>query len=121
LLELSCTGDWDTWISFFATGVAAAATESQKKVEGLVALQDELRSKVQTAGKRGVAERLAADLVGLPFVGRADVVSRYAISGQGAINAINTLVDLEILEPAFRARRGAQVWAAPAVVRLVSA
>ncbi len=121
LLELSCSGDWDAWISFFAEGVAAAASESQQKVEGLVALQHEFRTRVHAARKRGAAERLAADLVGLPFVSRAEVAHRYALSGQGAVNAINTLIDLNILEPAFRARRGAQVWAAPAVIRLVSA
>jgi hypothetical protein len=82
LLELSCTGRWDDWIAFFAAGVAASASESQRKVEGLVALQDALRSRVQSAGKRGVAERLAAELVGLPYLTRADVAERYEISGQ---------------------------------------
>jgi Fic family protein len=119
LLELSCHGDWDAWIAFFAEGVAASAVESQRKVERLVALQDELRTRVQTAGKRGVSERLAADLVGLPFINRADVARRYNVSGQGAVNAINTLIELGIVEPDHR-WRGAQVWVAPAVVRLLS-
>jgi Fic family protein len=121
LLELSCDGDWDAWIAFFAEGVAASATESQKKVERLVQLQGELRAIVQQAGKRGVAERLAADLVGLPYLSRRDVVHRYGLSGQGAINAINTLVELDILSPAFRTRRGAQVYMAAAVVFAASA
>jgi Fic family protein len=120
LLELSCSGDWDSWISFFAEGVAAASSESQKKVEGLVALQHEFRTRVHEARKRGAAERLAADLIGLAFVSRAEVAERYQLSGRGAVNAINTLIELNILEPAFRARRGAQVWAAPAVIQLVS-
>ncbi|HEY6761267.1 MAG TPA: Fic/DOC family N-terminal domain-containing protein [Baekduia sp.] len=120
LLELSCTGAWDPWIAFFATGVAASAAESQRKVETLVALQNDLRSRVQDAGKRGVAERLAGDLVGLPLVTRADVADRYAVSGQGAINAIKTLVDLGILEDAGFLRRGARVFGAPEVIEIVS-
>lgn len=119
LLRLSTDGDWDRWIAFFAEGVAASAAESQRKVERLVALQNELRARVQRAGKRGVAERLAADLVGLPYIARSDVASRYEISGQGAINAINTLVALEILEPAWRSR-GAQLYVSQAVVEIVS-
>jgi len=119
LLELSCTGDWDSWIGFFAEGVAASAVESQRKVERLVGLQNELRTIVQEAGKRGVAERLAADLVGLPYVTRAVVATRYGLSGQGATNAINTLLDLKILAPAFRTQRG-QMWMAPGVVLAVS-
>jgi Fic family protein len=120
LLELSCTGEWDDWITFFAEGVAASATDSQTKVEGLLELQDELRSRVQAAGKRGVSERLAADLVGLPYVTRGDVAKRYGLSGQGATNAINTLVSLGVLEKAWINSRGAWLYTAPEVVTVIS-
>ena len=100
LLQLSITGDWDAWIAFFAEGVAASAAESQHKVERLVELQARLRGSVQAAGKRGASERLAADLVGLPFVTNADVARRYGLSPQGAINAMRTLLELGIVEPA---------------------
>ncbi len=122
LLELSCSGDWDAWIAFFAEGVAASATESQRKVERLVALQGELRDAAREAGKRGAAERLAADLIGLPFVTRPEVAARYGLTGQGATNAIRTLVDLGLLQPAgFRGPRRAQVYRAPAVIEILSA
>jgi len=118
LLELSCTGEWDSWVAFFAEGVAASAMESQDKVERLVALQAELRSAVQAARKRGSAERLAADLVGQPYVSRPMVAKRYGLTGQGAANAIRTLVGLEILKPSrLRMSHGAQVFEAPAVLR----
>ena len=35
-MTLSCDGDWDRWMAFFADGVIASATASQKKVEDLV-------------------------------------------------------------------------------------
>lgn len=121
LLRMSMDGDWDAWIGFFAEGVAAAATESQEKVEALVALQGELRGRVQAAGKRGIAERLAADLVGTPYVTGADVSQRYELSGQGATNAIRALVDLGVLEPSsMRARRGARMYRSPDVLRVLS-
>lgn len=120
LLELSCSGDWDAWIAFFAEGVAASAVASQLKVEGLVELQNDLRSRVQAAGKRGVAERLAADLVGRPYVTRRDVASRYTLSGPGAFNAITTLVELGILRETAINPRGARLYVAPEVVDLVS-
>jgi Fic family protein len=122
LLELSCSGDWDAWIAFFAEGVAAAATESQQKVERLVALQSEYRRRVQEAGKRGVAERLAADLVGIPFVNRTDVMRRYRLTGQGAANAIRSLVDLGLLDPTpYRLAHRAQTYRAQAVLEILSA
>lgn len=120
LLDLSLDGDWDSWIAFFAEGAAASAVESQSKVERLVALQDELRSKVQKAGKRGVAERLAADLVGDPYLTRQDVARRYELSGQGAHNAIKSLLDLGILRRAGTRSTGAHLYVAPTVVDVVS-
>jgi len=122
LLNLSCDGEWDHWINFFAEGIAASAAESQRKVERLVDLQDELRSRVQAAGKRGVSERLAAELVGIPYVTRSDVAAQHGVSGQAAINAINALVELGILEQAnIRLRRGGRVYVAPEVVEILSA
>jgi Fic family protein len=121
LLRLSCDGDWDTWTSFFAQGVAASAAESQRKVERLVELQKELRARVQRAGKRGASERLAADLVGSPYVARNTVAARYGLSGQGARNAINALEALGILEPTdLRHVSGAQMFVCNEVVRAIS-
>jgi Fic family protein len=122
LLALSFDGDWDTWIAFFAEGVAASASESQAKVERLVELQTDLRTAVQQARKRGVAEQLAADLVGTPYVARNTVVNRYKLSGQGAQNAIDALVSLDILhETNLRNNSGARLFVAPKVVEIISA
>jgi Fic family protein len=121
LLSLSLDGDWDAWVAFFAEGVAASAAESQRKVERLVALQSELRTEVQLAGKRGVAERLAGDLIGNPYVTGQEVARRYGISGQGAHNAIKTLADLGILELGGIRSSGAHVYVAHRVVEVVSA
>jgi Fic family protein len=121
LLRLSLGGDWDSWVSFFSAGVAASATDSQQKVERLLALREELRDRVHQAGKRGAAERLAADLVDRPYVDRPSVVARFGLSGQGAQNAINTLVSLGILEESgIRAATNARLYVARAVVEIVS-
>ncbi len=121
LFNLSLSGDWDAWIAFFAEGVAASAAESQDKVERLVDLQEELRSAVQSAGKRGVAERLAADLVGRPYITQREVSQEYVLSKQGANNAIRTLLDLEILERSdIRAFGKARVYVAPSVVKIAA-
>lgn len=118
LLRLSRNGRWDEWVAFFAEGIAASATESQQKVERLIQLQAELRGRVQAARKRGTAERLAADLVGGPYVTSPGVAKDYELTGQGAINAIRTLVGLGILRPTqLRVGRGAQLYEAPDVLR----
>lgn len=119
LLTLSADGNWDAWIAFFAEGVAAAAAESQGRVEQLVTLQTLLRSRVQHAGKRGKVEQLAADLIGNPFVTVTEVAHLYGLSFQGATKIIRTLVDIEVLEPDARGPRGAQRYRAPDVLRVV--
>lgn len=114
-------GDWDAWTSFFAQGVAASAAESQRKVERLVQLQQEFRRRVQRAGRRGASERLAADLVGTPYVARNTVADRYGLSGQGARNAIGVLDTLGILVPTdLRNISGAQMFVCDEVVKVVS-
>jgi Fic family protein len=121
LLTLSCDGEWDRWIAFFAEGILASASASQKKVEDLVELQTRLREMLQKAGKRGAAERLAADLVGTPYVTGRDVAARYELSRPGALFAITTLVELGILvDTGVTDSRGGHVHMAPEVVRIVS-
>jgi Fic family protein len=121
LLNLSKTGDWGRWVSFFAEGVSAAARESQRKVERLVRLQEELRGRVAAANKRGTAERLAAHLVGRPFVNRTIVAQEFGVTGAAAANAIKTLEELDILEQStLRSVHGARFYVAPEVVDVVS-
>jgi GTP-sensing pleiotropic transcriptional regulator CodY len=101
--------------------VTAAAIESQKKVESLVELQETLQRRVAEAGKRGSAERMAAQLVGRPYVNRKIVADEFGITGQAAYNAIKTLVDLGILESArLPMREGGNLYVAPEVVRILS-
>lgn len=119
LLGLSRCGDWDAWIAFFAEGIAASATESGRKVERLVELQEVLRATVQSAGKRGVAERLAGDLIGLPYVTGPLVAARYGLSRQGAGNALRALQALGLLEPAAVSVHGAQIYRAPDVTQIL--
>jgi Fic family protein len=122
LLAVSMAGDWDAWIDFFAEGVAAAAAESQAQVEKLATLQEHLRARVQHAKKRGAAERLAADLVGRPYVTVSVVAQMYGLSVPGATKIVRTFVDLQILTLArFSGPRGAQMFAAADVLRVLNA
>jgi Fic family protein len=121
LLALSQTGNWDRWVSFFVEGVEAAAVESQRKVERLVDLQQAMQERVVAAGKRGTAERLAGQLVGRPYVNRAIVANEFKVTGQAAYNAIQTLVEIGILERSgIVFRSGGNAYVAPEVVKILS-
>lgn len=121
LLALSRSGDWNGWVAFFAAGVAASAAESQQKVEQLLLLQGTLRTRVQDAGRRGAAERVAADLVGQPFVTGPGIARRYDLSSQGAMNVVRALIELGILDaPAHLRARRSQLYRAPEVLRILA-
>jgi Fic family protein len=96
-------------------------SESERKVEALVKLLKDLRARVQKAGKRGVSEQLAADLVGQPYVTVPMVARLYGVSDQGAAKAIKALVGLEIIQPIkLRAPHGAQMYGARDVLTILN-
>ncbi len=118
LLTLSETGNWDTWVEFFATGVGTSAQTTLARVERLLAWQDETIKEVRRARAVGTAERIASDLIGTPVLRASQVARRHGVSHQGAMNALRRLAELGIIEE--RQRRGRVVFVAPAVVDLLS-
>jgi Fic family protein len=123
LFELSCTGDWDAWIAFFAERVVAAAEESRVKVERLVELQHELVMRVRQAKKRGTVEHLASALVGMPYVSAPRVAADLSVTGQSGMNAIKALVEIGILKPTglrVGRRRGAEIYVANDVLSVIA-
>lgn len=98
LLNLSMTGAWDDWISFFATGVAEAADTTRHRVERLLDWREQSLERVRAAGVSGVAERVAGELIGSPIT-RAPVIARkHDITQQGAMLALRRLVELGVLQ-----------------------
>lgn len=106
LLRLSQTGDWETWVRFFATGVGAAAATTHRRIDELLSWQEEALQTVRGAGVSGVAERLAGELAGSPVLRAGQVASRYGISHQGAMNALRRLATLGLVR---EARRNGQI------------
>ena len=120
LLELSCTGDWDPWIRFFSEGVAASALKSRTKVERLLEIREQFVERVRVSGKRGTAERLAADLIGTPFLTVRNVAERYEISQPAARQAVLSLCKIEVLGTSeLRAAYNAQLYVAREVLEVL--
>lgn len=117
LLNLSRTGDWDTWVRFFATGVAAAADDTRDRMEGLLAWRDETLRTVREAGVSGVAERVAGELIGAPLLTAPRVAQAHDVSHQGAMNALRRLADLGLLREGQR--RGRRTFFADRVIQLL--
>ena len=118
LLRLSQSGNWDEWVAFFATGIQAAASTTHRRIEQLLSWQEEALDRVRAAGVSGVAERIAGELIGTPILRASTIVSRHAVSHQGAMNALRRLAELGLLVE--RARNGRVTFQADAIVALLS-
>lgn len=117
LQRLSESGDWDSWVSFFATGIGASAETTQARVDQLLAWRDETLTELREARVIGLAERIADTLIGNPVLSAGDVIGQHTASHQGAMNALRRLVALGIVEE--RRRGGRVIFVAPAVVELL--
>ena len=117
LLALSMSGDWNAWIAFFATGLEAAANTTHRRVDGLLTWQEEAVRRVRQARASGLAERLAADLIGLPVLRAGRVADRYGVTHQAAMNALRRLEGLGLLTA--HTARGRVTFRADDVVQLL--
>jgi Fic family protein len=117
LLALSRSGDWDTWVRFFATGVGASANAALDRVRSLREWRDATTSRVRGARAFGTAERIAADLIGKPVLTASQAADWYEVSHQAAMNALRRLAELGVVQ---EHRRGSRIlFAAPEVVALL--
>jgi Fic family protein len=118
LAALSRTGDWNAWVSFFATGVGAAARSTHEQLTALLAWREQALGRVRAAGISGVAERVAGELIGAPIVRAGQVASRHGVTHQGAMNALRRLAELGIVRE--QARGGGVSFVADDVVARLS-
>jgi Fic family protein len=118
LLELTVSGHWDTWVDFFAHGVAAGADATRLGIERLLEWRDHAIATVRQARSSGVPERLAGEIIGAPVLTAGQVAQRHGISHQGAMNALRRLASLGLLEESQR--RGRRVFVAPAVIAILT-
>lgn len=97
LLGLSQTGNWDTWIGFFASGVEASAHDTRARILRLLDWREQALERLRGAGVSGVAERVAADLIGTPIVRAPAVARAQGITPQGAMLALRRLAGIGLV------------------------
>ena len=98
LRELSGTGNLDPWIQFFCSGVEIQSRRALAKAERLTRAQEEVVSRLHQERVRGVAVRIAEDLIGAPYVTPTTASTLYGVTWEAANNAIARLVELGVLQ-----------------------
>lgn len=97
LLAVSKTGKFDPWIRFMAQALEERADRTTAKIEQLVTLQQAMRDLAVAYPLRGVAARIAEDLIGRPAVTPKSAARTYEVSYQAANSAISRLVEAGVL------------------------
>ena len=97
LAEVSATGDWDLWITFFAEGVAASADDVAQRVTRMLAVQAQYVQILQEAGARGVIRDIVDALIGDQVINVSMMSDRFGRTPQAVSPALQRLVELGIL------------------------
>ena len=118
LQRVSMTGDWDSWVQFFAQGIQAQAESTATKVSELLAYRDRVRIEARNAGMKGLAIDMLDELFTWPVVTAASVARRRTVSPQAVNTAINKLVNLGAMREQT-GRNYNRVFAATEVVNIL--
>jgi len=98
LLAVSTNGNWDAWIRFFATGIAASARDTATQLRDLLAVQARLKETVRAAGIRAeTAMRVIDFAVAQPIFTVRQVRQHLAVSNPRANGLVGQLVAAGVL------------------------
>lgn len=118
LLRISCTGNWDPWITFFCQAVREQCESLIRGADKLVNWLKESRQKVHERRWTGAIHRLLEDLVEWPVITIADTAARYSVSTVNAARMVDHLVQIGVLEE-LTGRNYARVFGATYVMDAV--
>lgn len=116
LLAVSTEGDWDSYVGFFARGLAVSAHTTLDRMERLVGVQAALRERVRQSSLRADTAHLLVDfaVAHVSFTVRA-VERELPISYGRANTLVEQLVKLDVLAPLSQSAGGARRFYAPEV------
>ena len=120
LFAVSCRGQWDEWIEFFARGIEQSALDSRTQMLALLHVQTVLREEVRSSSLRADnAQKLVDVAVARPSFTARQVSRDLNISYGRANNLIGQLVNLDILEPVKRSATYDRRFRAPRVHEVI--
>lgn len=98
LMSVSTDGDWDRWLGFFATGLAASAQDTERQLLDLLAAQTTLKDRVRDGGLRADNAILLVDFaLAQPIFTVRQVERHLGITYARANGLVGQLVALDVL------------------------
>ena len=120
LREVSATGAFDPWVRFFCSGIRIQSVRALKRAEQLTSARARVVEFLHGEQVRGVALRIAEDLISSPYVTASSAAGAYGVSWEAANSAIARLVSLGVLEE-MTGRSYGRIFASPRVLALLQA
>lgn len=116
LLGVSRDEAWEEWLIFFLEGISQQAEEAFSRASELLDLRDKYRERYQN-GANSVSH-LAMEIFTKPYLTVNEAKNMLDMSYGGANNAVDTLVDDDVLEEVTGQRRN-RVFRAREVFRII--
>lgn len=97
LLNVSVTGDWERWLSYFLDGVYRESRDVLERIRRVRSLQEEWRELLLNRGEPSSGLRLLEDLFVHPVTTAPRVSQLLEISDPGARRVLDRLIDAGIV------------------------
>jgi Fic family protein len=92
------TGDWESWIEFFLTGVVETANQATETAQSILALFQEDRNKIENSPKQTAAvQSVHAYLQQKPITLTSQIKKSCQLSLPTVLRALSTLEELDIV------------------------
>jgi Fic family protein len=114
LLRVSQTGDFDSWILFFAQGLRASARSDLARIDGLLDLQKAQMDVLEKSGDRTEARNVVPMLIAYPMLSAPIVVEHLGITPRTANAALRKLESIGLITE-ITGKKYARKWVAPEV------
>lgn len=120
LLACSTSGDFDTWVQFFARAVCAQADDAVRRIDELMAYKQTMIDALRADRARGVVLDIVEDLVGYPVITASQAAEFHNVTYPPANAAIQRLVNMGFLVEMTGATYG-RTYGATEIMRIVDA
>jgi len=118
LEQVSATGSWDEWITFFCEALASQAADGAKRIRELLTWRDSTLERLRDAGVRGTAYGVIDELISQPMTTARAISDRHGVSANTANHALKRLTELDIIQE-ITGKPYARVYAATDVLALL--
>lgn len=98
MLEVSHTGEFNPWVSFFSEAIEHQASDAVARIERLMAIRDRILADLRRDKARGVVMQIAEALIGFPVITPSRAAEAHGVTFPPANNAILRLVEMGVLQ-----------------------